>query len=405
MTTPWSEAETAKLLELRRNRVIWEQVAGELGRSVEACRSRHKKATRFGAQAAQPVAKSDVAAMEAAALRQKVAKLEAELAQRATGLARVNVTTEAEQPHEPAELWLAAEAENARRIEYTQQRGRFEAKFDEPVIGISFISDQHIAPGTPVDMRRMRADAELIANTPGLYAILGGDGVDNHIKHRAAIMAARSQPHDQYVLFEWYLEVFASKIIALISGNHDKWTDEIGGVDMLARIAKSQRLFYAPSEAIGTVRVGETSYGVAVRHQYRMNSSYNQTHAVKQWFRMGADDWDIGCVGHHHEAAIECFVGKGKRRWACRPGSYQIRSSYSHQYGYNDAEPTCPTFLLFAESRRILGFADVHDAVVTLEAERDRRPCHARPKTCGTRREPCKPQEDKRHCGTTEGKP
>jgi predicted MPP superfamily phosphohydrolase len=61
-------------------------------------------------------------------------------------------------------------------------------------VAISFISDQHIAPGSPVDMKRMREDAEIVASTRGMFAILGGDGVDNPIKHRHAIINATSTP-------------------------------------------------------------------------------------------------------------------------------------------------------------------------------------------------------------------
>ena len=364
----WSEADIARALAAKASGRTYPDIAADMGRSADSVR-RIIKLHRHKTPAA-PLPPGQVESMEAAALRGKVASLEAQLARAATGVERLQVTTEAEPAHSPDELWRLAEEDNAKRIDYANKRGRFACVLPDAVAAVAFISDQHIAPGTPVDMRRMREDAELIRDTPGLYCCLGGDAVDNHIKHRSAIMAARSQPHDQYLLFEWYLEILAPKVIAMISGNHDKWTDEIGGVDMLARIAKAQRLYYAPSEAIGDVTVGETIYKIGVRHQFRMNSSYNQTHAVKQWYRMGTEDWDIGCIGHHHEAAVEMFIARGQRKWACRPGSYQITSSYSHQYGWNNAEPTCPTFILYGSGRRIIGFADVHDAVSTLAAER-----------------------------------
>lgn len=69
------------------------------------------------------------------------------------------------------------------------------------------------------------------------------------------------------------------------------------------------------------------------------------------------------------EPSIEAFEAHGQTRWACRPGSYQITSSYSRQYGFNPTTPTCPTFLLFANERRTIGFRDVREAVATLKAE------------------------------------
>lgn len=189
-------------------------------------------------------------------------------------------------------------------------------------------------------------------------------------KHRAAVLAARSTPDDQYELFEWYLAIFAERILAVISGNHDAWTNQIAGVDVIARICQGMRLCYAPDEAMLDLDVGNIRYKVGVRHQYRMNSSYNETHAVKQWWRMGNGDWDIGCIGHNHVSAIEPFWGHDREIWACRPGSYQITSAYSRQYGYNPTKPRCPTFIVYPDRKEIVGFHDLRQAVRMLKAER-----------------------------------
>lgn len=271
---------------------------------------------------------------------------------------------------EPQTRWALAEKENAKKIEHALKRSLFSVDFpDTDPVAFSFISDQHIAPGTPVDLERMRKDAETIAETPNAYALLGGDGVDNHIKHRGAIIAARSQPGDQYELFEHYLGTFSDSILALISGNHDAWTDQTAGVDMIQAIAKRQKICYCPAEAHLAVTVGGQRYDVSFRHQYRFNSSMNQCHAVKQWYRFGERQFDIGCVCHHHEPSIESFIAHGFERWACRPGAYQISSAYSRQYGYNSTYPTCPTFILYPGERRIAGFQDLQMGLRFLRSE------------------------------------
>lgn len=371
----WDASEIEQAHRLRASGMQYQDIAAKLNRSVESVR--HKiKYSSVSASAAAPasVPAEALQEMDYAAMRHELERLKKAMHDMQAGdakQARVNVETEAEQPTDPAEMWHAAELDSAKRIEYALKRSRFTIpKLDNRPIGISFASDQHIAPGTPVDFRRMREDAELIAETDGLYAVLGGDGADNHIKIRPAILAARSQPHDQWRLFEYYLSIFAQKIIVFISGNHDAWTDQMAGIDMLANIARSQRLCYAPAEARMNIEVGTQTYRVAVRHQYRFNSSFNQGHTVKQWFRMGEESFDIGVICHHHEAHIEPFEAHGETRWVARPGSYQITSSYSRQFGFNAAVPTCPTFILFPDRRHIVGFRDVRDAVRTLKAER-----------------------------------
>ena len=260
------------------------------------------------------------------------------------------------------EIWKEAESGCAEKIRQARTREKFKVRFAEPRIAVAFMSDQHIAPGTPCDLTRMREDAELIRRTPGLYCILGGDGTDNHIKHRSAMLSARSTPTEQWQLYEYYLNILGPKLICAVSGNHDSWSAQIAGLDMLGWLGRSNKIVTSSHGAFLEICLGSQEYRVHIRHQYRYNSGFNQTHAIKQMLRMGEHDFDIGVIGHHHEAAMEAFMWRGQRRWACRPGAYQISSDHSAQYGYETAVPTCPTFLLSGQERDIVGFFDVRTA-------------------------------------------
>lgn len=256
-------------------------------------------------------------------------------------------------------VWRREEERSARAIRKALHAGTFRWESPHKSILLSFVSDMHIAPGTPCDFRRMREDAELIRDTPGCYAVLAGDQIDNHVKHRAAVLAARSQPEDQYKLFEYYLTILGPKLLVVTSGNHDDWTNHLAGVDVLGRIVRERRVFYHPDEAWLELKVGSQNYTVGVRHQYRFGSSFNQTHTVKQWLRLGPREFDLGVVGHHHEAAIEQVIYRDKFRWVARPGSYQVTSGYARQFGFNHAIPTCPTFLLHGDEHDITGWKSV----------------------------------------------
>lgn len=364
----WTDAETEQMWRLKAEGMSIDGIARLLGKTVGSVHGRLNRCKQ------PPPLRSESEAMRDSALASEVARLKDEMAKLKAPKRhedRLPVTTNAAPPIDPETLWKHAEEDSARRIAYAHERSRFRVEFPEnKPIAVCAISDQHIAPGTPVDFGRMRADAERIRDTDGLYAILGGDGVDNHIKHRAAVLAARSQPAEQWQLYEWYLSIFAPKIMCLISGNHDAWTDQFAGIDEVSRIAERQRLCYAPAEARMETVVGGQSYRLAIRHQYRMNSSMNQTHAVKQWHRFGEETFDIGIVCHHHEAAVEVTDMYGEEKWFARPGSYQITSAYSRQFGYNSTYPTCPTFILFPGEREIVGFRNIRQALRTLEAER-----------------------------------
>ena len=264
--------------------------------------------------------------------------------------------------------WSKAEADGAARIERTLASSRFRVKLDEQVTAVAFLSDAHIAPGSLCDFARLRADAELIRSTPGLRVILAGDLVDNHIKHRSAMIRTRSAPSDEYRLVDHLLKLIGPENILLcISGNHDAFSVQMAGVDMLQTIAEANRVCYAPAEARLSLELPGVEYKIAVRHQYRYQSAFNQSHAVKRWFDMGVEGFDVGCIAHNHECSVSSFQRHGQTRWACRPGAYQIETGYSRQYGYNPSVPTCPTFFLFADERRIIGHHDVRDAALCWE--------------------------------------
>jgi hypothetical protein len=291
--------------------------------------------------------------MELAALRQQVKNAAPQL----------TVHTYEEEPFHAKELWDRYEVSNARKIDKALNHSQFKIKMDssEP-IGIAFVSDQHVSGDNCIDLKQMRLDAEFIAQTPRIYAILGGDGIDNHIKHRAATIAARTQPDDQLQMFDYYLQILSEKIAVMISGNHDHWTNQLAGVDVIRWLADKNKIRYSPHSAYIEWTVGRVLYRICIAHQYRFNSAMNQTHSPKQMLNFGEHDFDIGVVCHHHEPAQETFYRRGLTRWVARPGAYQVHSDYSAQYGYPTTHPTCPTVVLFPDSRKIIGFTDVREA-------------------------------------------
>jgi hypothetical protein len=341
------------------------KAAEKLGRSLHSTEGRLRRLKR----AASLPASVEREAMRQSGENAEIARLRRELERAQAGGERLPVACAAAPPVPIADRWRRQEQVNADKIEDFNQRSKFSLKLEDKPVGIAFVSDQHINAGN-IDLRRMREDAELIASTPGLYAMLGGDSVDNHVKHRSAMIAQEMRPKEQWEFFEHYLSIFADKIVCLINGNHDHWDYQFVGVDMVARIARDHHLCYAPHEARVKLTVGDCPYDVAIRHQYRFNSSFNLTHSVKQFFRMGPATFDVGVLCHLHESALEAFRSHGLIRWACRPGSYKIQDDYGNQYGFNAARPSCPTAIFFPGERRIIGFHDLRDAVLMLKAIR-----------------------------------
>jgi len=270
-------------------------------------------------------------------------------------------------------MWKRAEIQTRAMAEWHQERhfATIRFKTDHP-IGISFLADQHISQGGPVLLDRMRQDAELIRDTPGLYAILGGDGVDNHIKHQSAMVNSESRPGNEWKMYDHYLGMFGHKVVGAISGNHDDWTQDTTGHDAVSQLMKRNRIWFAPDYFVLTVELENSAghvqpYVVKIRHQYRFNSTINETHSVKQMLRFDDHDFDVGVLCHKHKWAYEEFEHNGMDRIALRPGSYQVTSGYSRRYGYGQSTPTCPTVILWPKERKLHGFKDVHLAADYLQ--------------------------------------
>jgi len=279
---------------------------------------------------------------------------------------KVQTVHRASSQEDIASLWEAASKVNEKIIERHLSMPFFDTIIDDPgPIAISFISDHHIAPYAPCDLKKMAEDAALIAATPGAYAILGGDGVDNHIKHQTAVMLQESTPDIQWQLYDHYLNLLNvdDSILVMISGNHDDWTIDFAGIDMVSVLSRKHKLHYAPDEAYINLKLGNQKYVIGMRHKYRFNSSSNLGHTVKKWYDEGKIPFDIGCIGHHHDAHYEIFYKHSQERIAFRPGSYQISSTFARRNGFNPSRPVAPTVVLWGDRREMMAFKDVKQGV------------------------------------------
>lgn len=355
----WTDEELVRLRELAAAGARDKEIAEVLGRSANSIRI---KRSREGIRAGISIP-----------LRERL-----DLVRVVSDTPERTVYASEDSADEPIEDLIERTVKRTRRAvdrAHAQRYALAKIVSDRP-IAIAFASDQHFSASAAVDVEQALMDAEAIQQTPGLYVLLGGDGVDNHIKHRAAMVAKSSEPTDEYRLYDHYLRTLGHKVLGVVSGNHDDWTRDTAGVDMVALLASRHRMHYAPDEMVMTIQLvgqdGEVrqSYTAKVRHQYRYNSSLNLGHTVKRMYDMGGDPFDVGVVCHNHEAHIESFDRHGLTRWALRPGSYQVQTSHGRRYGYGPGYPTCPGVVLWPGERRIEAFHDLRGVVEKLSDAR-----------------------------------
>ena len=248
------------------------------------------------------------------------------------------------------------------------------AREDDMPIGIAFVADQHIG-AKGAWHKGMIEDAELIRDTPGLYAMLGGDGWDNMIKYIGGIINASSTPSEQVAMFSYYMSIFQHKIMAAISGNHEAWTKTMAGLDVVQRLMEDRRIVYNKGNLlitlkVGTPKAGVQDYTIAIAHKTRFNSDMNPTHTIKRYYDYGEAQFDVGVRGDHHEAHSERFHRHGQVRLAVRIGSYQLWSDHSSSLGYPKVEKQTPLVIFYPRARRFENYDDLREGAEVLTAIR-----------------------------------
>jgi hypothetical protein len=247
-------------------------------------------------------------------------------------------------------------------------------------VGIMGLGDLHISPEC-TDLRWVLSRAELVAKTPGMYAIGLGDWLNNPIKHRPQNIA---YVKDELRFMDLLAETFERKLLAMCTGNHDDFTEALAGFNHLMALARRHKFHAVHDELIYDIEIVDPDdvndvtarWTVATRHQFRRHSNLNLTHATMRWLEENVANWetipDVLMLAHNHGASHQAVNFRRKDVWGVRFGSAQVDSGYARQKGFPSYRPTAPTIVLPAQqSQRIQVFADAEDAITYVRGARD----------------------------------
>ena len=99
--------------------------------------------------------------------------------------------------------------------------------------GWAYVSDLHL--GGHTDYQQIKRDAEIIRDTPRMWASFHGDGTDNWIIQKLMYLQRdQSINHEEaWRLFISWLDILGIKLRLVVSGNHDLWTWLLAGIDRI----------------------------------------------------------------------------------------------------------------------------------------------------------------------------
>lgn len=257
------------------------------------------------------------------------------------------------------------------RVQEMPLEFRLTLPVSEPIV-IAFMSDWHIG-SKGCDTQKLRADIDLIASHPRVYAAVGGDPIDNFIFDKMA-SAARSSFID--IQLQW--KTFAILVKKLLdsksllwvsSGNHDAWTQKAAGIDGVLSSLAGVPCIYTGEGGWVHLTIGTVTYTIYRKHRPDgFNSRLNLTHFLKQMLRVELPiPYDIGISEHLHKSDMEHFVWQQLDRVAVACGSYKVKDPWAESIGFYTGGYGVPAVVLFPQERRIIPFLHLRNAVALLD--------------------------------------
>ena len=284
--------------------------------------------------------------------------------------------TAAEFTPDASSVWERAKAANAKSKAFETMRDHQSLEFPDEPIALALIGDQHLG-GTGTDYAALEHDARTVAKTPGMYAVLMGDAVNNFVFAKLAHARAADALNldEQWIALKHYLTFFLdthgqTKIVAVVSGNHEQWTPRVAGVDVLRGLVPEKAL-YDTDQILTTIKVGAFSSGWLLRHKVRYNSVYNALHGTKQTLRLGQFDPDVIVSAHvHRGATYEVFWHQDKKRLGILTGTYKTTDAYARTEGFGGGgKGNCVTVVISPDGT-MQPFDDITMAAAFLEFKR-----------------------------------
>jgi hypothetical protein len=217
---------------------------------------------------------------------------------------------------------------------------------------IVFTGDVHFG-NVGTDVARVFAEHDLIKSMPNTYLISMGDLLDNFIigNLRGVHAKSRSSISDQWALAEVLLRSMEDKLIGVVGGNHEAWSNLLSNVDVLSKIVPKGPL-YDSDEIRVTLKVGPHEYRVRARHKWKGYSMFNPTHGQEKSEKFDARGFDIFIGAHTHQGSMarEFITGDGERKLAIQTGAYKMFDEYARTEGFpgNDGS-TASAIILFED--------------------------------------------------------
>ena len=247
-----------------------------------------------------------------------------------------------------------------------QRRREQLIRFDYGPVALTAVGDLHFgADGT--DYPRAFREAEIIRDTPGMYAAFVGDAVNNFIAGRLVqkSLVGEMLIDEGWILFRKWLRIIGPKMRLVVSGNHENWTRMLAGIDYMRECTASVApgVIYDRDDCRIKLQVGEREWDGRIRHKWQGKSIYNPTHGIERAAKFDSP-FDFGVGAHNHSSGVSRgFNVGGRSGMAVMCGTYKRIDDFAARLGFPKPNDSVAVALVFDEdTNSITGFESLEFA-------------------------------------------
>lgn len=200
--------------------------------------------------------------------------------------------------------------------------------------GLCWMGDPHL-DDPYCDLTAVERHAKIVAATPGMFGINGGDSVNNWVGRLKSLYADQPTTAEEgWELVDWLLNGMGVKWAAWILGNHDAWEmgfrifEKMNTAKVLMRDWEAKLTFVSP---------GGGECKAWIRHDFKGQSIYNELHGQKRAAMFSGGAADIYAAFHRHTFGIgQHELESGRDATIIRARGYKASDHYAMLHGFHE---------------------------------------------------------------------
>jgi len=229
---------------------------------------------------------------------------------------------------------------------------------------VAFVGDPHV-DDSGCNWPLLRRDIKILAETPGMYAVNGGDLTNNWVGRLIRLYADQDVSKKQaWKMAAWLMRDAGIKWICHIIGNHDAWND---GPYLIKANAAPEVPVEDWQARFQLVCPNEQRIRIHVAHDFPGSSQWNPMHSAQKQMMLGEQADIYACADKHNWQMVQGEnASRGFTFWLLRSRGYKYIDHHADIHGFasqkHGATVTAVINPMATENKRVNCFSELEEA-------------------------------------------